>query len=94
MRSTRRTRSTRTATATAVAAAAAVLTLVPPAAAQAAAPAPVSAPAYATTSAPGGNAAILGIDYATRQRDVASVLDAARLAIESASPPRRPAPSG
>lgn len=33
-------------------------------------------------SAPGGNAAILGIDYATWQRDVADVIDAARPAIE------------
>ncbi|WKD37481.1 hydrolase [Streptomyces xanthophaeus] len=71
-----------------VAAAAAVLTLVPATAAQAApvpAPAPVSAPASASAaaSAPGGNAAILGIDYATWQRDVAAVIDAARPAIEA-----------
>ncbi|MGZ9930355.1 HAD family acid phosphatase [Streptomyces sp. NC-S4] len=87
MRSTRRTRMPRTAAA-GVAAAAAVLTLVPAAAAQAApaaAPAPVSAPAAApaAASAPGGNAAILGIDYATWQRDVAAVIDAARPAIEA-----------
>ncbi|MFJ6782033.1 HAD family acid phosphatase [Streptomyces yangpuensis] len=78
----RRTRTTRTA-AVGVAAAAAVLTLVPATAAQAApvaAPAPVSAAANA--SAPGGNAAILGIDYATWQREVAAVVDAARPAIE------------
>ncbi|MCX5179918.1 HAD family acid phosphatase [Streptomyces virginiae] len=90
MRSTRRTRMPRTA-AVGVAAAAAVLTLVPATAAQAApvpAPAPVSAPVSAPSaapaaSAPGGNAAILGIDYATWQRDVAAVIDAARPAIEA-----------
>ncbi|MET9597079.1 HAD family acid phosphatase [Streptomyces sp. NPDC006459] len=88
MRSIRRTRMPRT-TAAAVAAATAVLTLVPATAAQAApapAPAPVSsgAPAAApAASAPGGNAAILGIDYATWQRDVAAVIDAARPAIEA-----------
>ncbi|MER6449843.1 HAD family acid phosphatase [Streptomyces venezuelae] len=87
MRSTRRTRMPRTA-AVGVAAAAAVLTLVPATAAHAApvpAPAPVSAPAPAApaASAPGGNAAILGIDYATWQRDVAAVIDAARPAIEA-----------
>ncbi|MFI1064880.1 MULTISPECIES: HAD family acid phosphatase [Streptomyces] len=87
MRSTRRTRMPRTAAA-GVAAAAAVLTLVPATAAQAApvpAPAPVSAPVSAApaASAPGGNAAILGIDYATWQRDVAAVIDAARPAIEA-----------
>ncbi|MGW9071871.1 HAD family acid phosphatase [Streptomyces yangpuensis] len=78
----RRTRTTRTA-AVGVAAAAAVLTLVPATAAQAApvaAPAPVAA--AANTSAPGGNAAILGIDYATWQREVAAIVDAARPAIE------------
>ncbi|MFD6113669.1 HAD family acid phosphatase [Streptomyces yangpuensis] len=78
----RRTRTTRTA-AVGVAAAAAVLTLVPATAAQAApvaAPAPVVA--AANTSAPGGNAAILGIDYATWQREVAAIVDAARPAIE------------
>ncbi|MFF8270867.1 HAD family acid phosphatase [Streptomyces sp. NPDC016562] len=76
MRSSRRTRMSRTAAA-GVAAAAAVLTLVPATAAQAA---PVTASASA--SAPGGNAAILGIDYGTWQRDVASVIDAARPGIE------------
>lgn len=93
MRSTRRTRTSRTAAA-AVAAAAAVLTLFP-ATTAAAAPAAttattattantaVSVPAAtATASAPGGNAAILGIDYATWQRDVAAVIDAVRPAIE------------
>ncbi|MEU3914689.1 HAD family acid phosphatase [Streptomyces sp. NPDC029721] len=82
MRSTRRTRTSRTASAT-VAAAAAVMTLLP-AGAAAAAPAatPAPAPAAVTASAPGGNAAILGIDYATWQRDVAAVIDAARPAIE------------
>ncbi len=86
MRSIRRTRMPRT-TAAAVAAAAAVLTLVPATAAQAApapAPAPVSSAApAASASAPGGNAAILGIDYATWQRDVSAVIDAARPAIEA-----------
>ncbi|MFJ8213036.1 HAD family acid phosphatase [Streptomyces sp. NPDC096033] len=84
MRSTRRTRTSRTASAT-VAAAAAVMTLLPAgaaAAAPAATPAPAPAPAAVTASAPGGNAAILGIDYATWQRDVAAVIDAARPAIE------------
>ncbi|MFJ6753609.1 HAD family acid phosphatase [Streptomyces sp. NPDC091273] len=81
MRSTRRTRMSRTA-AVGVAAAAAVMTLVPATAAQAApAAAPAPAPA-ASASAPGGNAAILGIDYATWQRDVAAVIDAARPGIE------------
>ncbi len=91
MRSTRRTRMPRSAAA-GVAAAAAVLTLVPATAAHAAPAAPVSAaaPVSSTASAPGGNAAILGIDYATWQRDVAAVVDAARPAIEqriAASPP-------
>ncbi|MFI1284097.1 HAD family acid phosphatase [Streptomyces sp. NPDC020858] len=94
MRSTRRTRMPRTAAA-GVAAATAVLTLVPATAAHAApaaapAPAPASATAFSTASAPGGNAAILGIDYATWQREVAAVIDAARPAIEqriAASPP-------
>ncbi|MFD8147313.1 HAD family acid phosphatase [Streptomyces sp. NPDC059708] len=82
MRSTRRTRTSRTAAAT-VAAAAAVMTLLPAGAAAAApAAAPAPAPAAVTASAPGGNAAILGIDYATWQRDVAAVVDAARPAIE------------
>lgn len=72
-------RSTRiAATAAAVAAAAAVLTLVPATAAQAA----PAAPAAVTASAPGGNAAILGIDYALWQRDVAAVIDGVRPAIE------------
>ncbi|MFD3544920.1 HAD family acid phosphatase [Streptomyces sp. NPDC058655] len=87
MRSTRRTRTSRS-VAAAAAAAAAVLTLVP--ATAEAAPAPTAAPAAApaavtaavTASAPGGNAAILGIDYGTWQRDVAAVIDAARPAIE------------
>ncbi|MER6214960.1 HAD family acid phosphatase [Streptomyces sp. NPDC001272] len=82
MRSTRRTRTSRTAAAT-VAAAAAVMTLLPAGAAAAApAAAPAPAPAAVTASAPGGNAALLGIDYATWQRDVAAVVDAARPAIE------------
>lgn len=82
MRSTRRTRTSRTAAAT-VAAASAVMTLLPAGAAAAApAAAPAPAPAAVTASAPGGNAAILGIDYATWQRDVAAVVDAARPAIE------------
>ncbi|GLX36470.1 HAD family acid phosphatase [Streptomyces lavendulae] len=60
--------------------AATALTLLPATAAEAA---PASVPAAApAASAPGGNAAILGIDYATWQRDVASVVDAARPAIE------------
>ncbi|AQT72004.1 HAD family acid phosphatase [Streptomyces sp. fd1-xmd] len=86
MRLSRRTRTPRTAAA-GLAAAAAVLTLVPATAAEAApatAPAPVSASANASanTSAPGGNAAILGIDYAAWQREVAAIVDAARPAIE------------
>ncbi|WP_405441195.1 hydrolase [Streptomyces avidinii] len=84
MRSIRSPRMPRTAAA--VAAATAVLTLVPATAAQAApapAPAPVSVSASPAASAPGGNAAILGIDYATWQRDVAAVIDAARPAIEA-----------
>ncbi|MEV7524522.1 HAD family acid phosphatase [Streptomyces sp. NPDC091371] len=72
-------RSTRTAATTAaLAAATAVLTLVPATAAEAA---PTAKASY-TASAPGGNAAILGIDYATWQRDVAGVIDAVRPAIE------------
>ncbi|MEJ8644774.1 HAD family acid phosphatase [Streptomyces sp. MS1.HAVA.3] len=92
MRSTRRTRMPRTAAA-GVAAAAAVLTLIPATAAHAApaaAPASATATATASASAPGGNAAILGIDYATWQREVAAIVDAARPAIEqriAASPP-------
>ncbi|MFF5702628.1 HAD family acid phosphatase [Streptomyces sp. NPDC012794] len=78
MRSTRRTPMSRTAAA-GVAVAAAVMTLLP---ATAAGAAPAAAPAAVTASAPGGNAAILGIDYATWQRDVAAVIDAARPAIE------------
>ncbi|MDX3535237.1 HAD family acid phosphatase [Streptomyces sp. MB09-01] len=84
MRSTRRTRMSRTA-AVGVAAAATVMTLVPATAAQAApvgAPVPAPAAVSASASAPGGNAAILGIDYATWQRDVAAVIDAARPGIE------------
>ncbi|MFD9724830.1 HAD family acid phosphatase [Streptomyces sp. NPDC059072] len=74
-------RSTRTAATTAaLAAAAAVMALVPAGAAQAA-PAPAAVTSR-TASAPGGNAAILGIDYATWQRDVAGVIDAVRPAIE------------
>ncbi|MGR4883499.1 HAD family acid phosphatase [Streptomyces sp. LARHCF249] len=83
MLTTRRTRTTRTAAAGA-AVAAAVLTLLPATAAEAA---PVQAAATAATtsvsaSAPGGNAAVLGIDYATWQRDVATVIDAVRPTIE------------
>ncbi|MFD6890849.1 HAD family acid phosphatase [Streptomyces sp. NPDC059957] len=76
-------RSTRT-TAAAVAVAAAVLALVPAASAQAApsAPSAPSAVSAVTASAPGGNAAILGIDYATWQRDVSAVIGAARPGIE------------
>ncbi|MGE7388296.1 HAD family acid phosphatase [Streptomyces sp. NPDC004126] len=85
MRISRRTRTSRTAAAT-VAVAATAMALLPATAAGAApaASAPVPAPvtAAAITSAPGGNAAILGIDYATWQRDVAAVVDAARPAIE------------
>ncbi|MCY0951120.1 HAD family acid phosphatase [Streptomyces sp. H27-S2] len=91
MRSTRRTRTSRTSrtAAAAVAAATAVLTLLPATTASAApAPSPatstvrVSALSAATASAPGGNAAILGIDYGIWQRDVAAVIDAVRPAIE------------
>lgn len=92
MRSTRRTRTSRTprTAAAALAAAAAVLTLLPATTASAAPAASPAAPAYtsasalsaATSSAPGGNAAILGIDYGTWQRDVAAVIDAVRPAIE------------
>ncbi|MFE6840158.1 HAD family acid phosphatase [Streptomyces sp. NPDC057705] len=84
MRSTRRTRMSRTA-AVGVAAAATAMTLVPATAAQAApaaATAPAAVSASSSASAPGGNAAILGIDYATWQRDVAAVIDAARPGIE------------
>ncbi|WP_407839668.1 HAD family acid phosphatase [Streptomyces sp. DSM 116496] len=72
-------RSTRT---TAAAVAAAVLALVPATASQAAPAKPVAAVSAVTASAPGGNAAILGIDYATWQRDVSAVIDAARPGIE------------
>ncbi|WP_411106071.1 HAD family acid phosphatase [Streptomyces sp. cmx-4-9] len=85
MRITRRTRTLHaTRTAAAAAATAAILALVPATAAQAA-PAPVpaaTAGAAPAASAPGGNAALLGIDYATWQRDVAAALAAARPAIE------------
>ncbi|MCP3756612.1 HAD family acid phosphatase [Streptomyces sp. TBY4] len=76
-------RSTRT-TAAAVTVAAALLALVPATASQAAPAKPVGAAAVTavTASAPGGNAAILGIDYATWQRDVSAVIDAARPGIE------------
>ncbi|MFD7027271.1 HAD family acid phosphatase [Streptomyces sp. NPDC059917] len=76
-------RSPRTTAAT-VAAVAAVLALLPAATAQAA-PATVRAATVApaaTASAPGGNALLLGIDYATWQRDVAVAIDAVRPAIE------------
>ncbi|MEU9008017.1 HAD family acid phosphatase [Streptomyces sp. NPDC048551] len=71
-------------TAAAAAVAATVMTLLPATAAEAApAPGPAPAPAAApAAAAPGGNAAILGIDYAVWQRDVASVIDAARPGIE------------
>ncbi|WP_223837527.1 HAD family acid phosphatase [Streptomyces venezuelae] len=71
------------ATAAVAAAAAAALTLVPATAATAA-PAPTQAPAAtaATSWAPGGNAALLGIDYGTWQRDVSAVLDVARPYVE------------
>ncbi|MFD3323783.1 HAD family acid phosphatase [Streptomyces sp. NPDC058701] len=90
MRITRRTRTSRTPrTAAALAAAAAALTLLPattasaaPAASPAATSTSVTALTAATASAPGGNAAILGIDYGTWQRDVAAVIDAVRPAIE------------
>ncbi|MEU8775390.1 HAD family acid phosphatase [Streptomyces sp. NPDC048606] len=97
MRITRRINAnTRRTTALSLAVAAtAALTLLPAgaaAAAPAAAPAAVSssAAATATGSAPGGNAKILGIDYATWQRDVASVVDAARPAIEQRIANARP----
>ncbi|MFJ6718573.1 MULTISPECIES: HAD family acid phosphatase [unclassified Streptomyces] len=65
-----------------IAAAAAVLSLAPATAADAATGAPAQAPAAVTAWAPGGNAAILGIDYATWQRDVGAVMGAARPYIE------------
>ncbi|MCX5407969.1 hydrolase [Streptomyces sp. NBC_00335] len=71
MRSTR----TRTTAAAVAIAAAAVLALVPATSAQA-------APSAVTASAPGGNAVFLGIDYAGWQRDVSTVIDAARPGIE------------
>ncbi|MFE3610293.1 HAD family acid phosphatase [Streptomyces goshikiensis] len=78
-----RTRATRTAGA--VAAATAVLSLVLPTATAQAAPTPTPAPAArsaATSWAPGGNAAILGIDYGTWLRDVDAVIDVARPYVE------------
>lgn len=69
-------------TAMGIAAAAAVLSLAPATAADAATGAPAQAPAAVTAWAPGGNAAILGIDYATWQRDVGAVMGAARPYIE------------
>lgn len=80
-RRTRRTRTTRTAATAGAAVAAAVLTLLPATAAEAA-PVPAAVTTSVSASAPGGNAAILGIDYATWQRDVATVIDAVRPAIE------------
>ncbi len=80
MLSTRRIRTTRPAAAGG-AVAAAVLTLLPATAAEAA-PAPAAVTASVSASAPGGNAAILGIDYRTWQRDVATVIDAVRPTIE------------
>ncbi|MEV6684637.1 HAD family acid phosphatase [Streptomyces sp. NPDC051130] len=81
---TRTTRNTRTVMGTA--AAAAVLALVPTTAAHAVTTAPASvpapAPAAVTAWAPGGNAAILGIDYTAWQRDVAAVVGAARPYVE------------
>ncbi|MFD7631413.1 HAD family acid phosphatase [Streptomyces sp. NPDC059851] len=88
MRSTRirtRTRLRTLGTATATAAATAVLLLAPAGTSQAApaAAAPsAAAPAAATASAPGGNAAILGIDYGTWKRDVAAVMATARPYVE------------
>lgn len=80
-----RTRRPSVRTAGVVAAATAVLTLVVPAtaaqAAPAAAPSPVAQPA-AKSWAPGGNAAIQGIDYGTWLRDVAAVIDEARPYVE------------
>ncbi|MEU9142880.1 HAD family acid phosphatase [Streptomyces sp. NPDC048349] len=80
MLTTRRIRTTRAAAGAAVAAAA-VLALLPATAAEAA-PVPAAVTTSVSASAPGGNAAILGIDYATWQRDVATVIDAVRPAIE------------
>ncbi|WP_327307272.1 HAD family acid phosphatase [Streptomyces sp. NBC_01298] len=83
MRSTR----TRTTAAAVAAAAAAVLALLPATAAHAApattaTTAGTAVTASLTASAPGGNAVFLGIDYATWQRDVSAVIDAARPGIE------------
>ncbi|WP_229873681.1 HAD family acid phosphatase [Streptomyces cirratus] len=77
---TRTTRTTRTVMGTA--AAAAVLALAPATAAHAVTKAPAQAPAAVTAWAPGGNAAILGIDYTAWQRDVAAVVGAARPYVE------------
>ncbi|WUC68055.1 hydrolase [Streptomyces sp. NBC_00667] len=82
MTSTRRARTRTTRTVMGTAAAAAVLALAPTTAAHAVTPAPAQAPAAVTAWAPGGNAAILGIDYATWQRDVATVLGTARPYVE------------
>ncbi len=83
MRSTR-TRIRTLGTATGTAAATAALLLAPAASAEAAATSPVSTSASASVSAsaPGGNAAILGIDYATWKRDVAAVMAPARPYVE------------
>ncbi|MEU6864507.1 HAD family acid phosphatase [Streptomyces sp. NPDC046876] len=67
--------------ATGTAAATAVLLLGPAASAEAA-PAATAATATASASAPGGNAALLGIDYATWKRDVAAVMAPARPYVE------------
>ncbi|MET9885686.1 HAD family acid phosphatase [Streptomyces sp. NPDC006430] len=67
--------------ATATATAAAVLMLAPAAPAQAA-PVPISGPAAVSASAPGGNAALRGIDYDTWKRDVATVMATARPYVE------------
>ncbi|UQX00675.1 HAD family acid phosphatase [Streptomyces sp. RerS4] len=89
MRSTRRTRTTRTAVVS-VALAAATLTLLPAGAASAAPVVPAPVASAGTASAPGGNAKILGIDYATWQGDVATAVDAARPAIEQRIAGARP----
>ncbi|MFJ7261089.1 HAD family acid phosphatase [Streptomyces globosus] len=86
MRSTRtRSRIRTLGTAAGTAAATAALLLAPAAtasAAPAAAPTPAAAPAASTTWAPGGNAAVLGIDYGTWKRDVAAVVSEARPYVE------------
>ncbi|MFF1556074.1 HAD family acid phosphatase [Streptomyces sp. NPDC058279] len=69
-------------TATAITATAAVLAFAPATDANAVTGAPAQAPAAVATWAPGGNAAILGIDYATWQRDVGAVMGAARPYVE------------